>query len=342
MNFKGKRVAQIGTGASGIQVIQEIGDVTKHLTIYQRTPNYCLPMNQRTLDPEEEKKNKESGKYEKAFADCRTTFSGFTYDFEQKNTLDVSKEERDKFFHKLLVEEGGFKYWLNTYKDMLFDQKANDEAYNFWRDTVRKRITNPEKRELLAPMKPPHPWGTKRPSLEQRFYEVVDQDHVDIIDVNVDPILEVTEKGLRTSKGEVEVDILILATGFDSVTGSLAQLNIQGKNGGTIADHWKDGTKTSMGIAIPDFPNMFFLYGPQAPTAFANGPSCTQFQAEWIDKTLQSLAKDGITRFEATKEQEADWVKRLNEKWNITLFPLAKSWYQGANIPGKRVEPLNW
>ena len=110
MNLKGKRVAQLGTGASGIQVIQEIGDATKHLTIYQRTPNYCLPMNQRTLDPEEEKKNKESGEYEKAFADCRTTFSGFTYDFEQKNTLDVSKEERDKFYHKLLVEEGGFKY----------------------------------------------------------------------------------------------------------------------------------------------------------------------------------------------------------------------------------------
>jgi cation diffusion facilitator CzcD-associated flavoprotein CzcO len=342
VNLKGKRVAQIGTGASGIQVIQEIGDATKHLTIYQRTPNFCLPMNQRKLDPEEEKKKKEAGEYEKEFAACRTTFSGFSYDFAQKNTFDDSKEQRDAFFQDLLVTQGGFRYWLNTYKDMLFDQKANDEAYNFWRDTVRKRITNPEKQELLAPTKPPHPWGTKRPSLEQRFYEVVDKDHVDIIDVNAHPILEVTEKGLRTDMGEVEVDVLILATGFDSVTGSLAQLNIQGVNGGTIADHWKDGTKTSMGIAIPEFPNMFFLYGPQAPTAFSNGPSCTQFQAEWIDRTLCKLKEDGITRFEATPEQEADWCKRMKEKWDITLFPLAKSWYQGSNIPGKRVEPLNW
>lgn len=340
--MKGKRVAQIGTGASGIQVIQEIGDATKHLTIYQRTPNFCLPMNQRMLDAEEEQKKKDAGTYTKEFDACRTTFSGFSYDFALKNTFDDTKEQRDAFYHDLLVTQGGFRYWLGTYKDMLFDQKANDEAYNFWRDTVRKRITNPEKQELLAPTKPPHPWGTKRPSLEQRFYEVVDQDKVDIIDVNAHPILEVTEKGLKTDLGEVEVDVLVLATGFDSVTGSLAQLNIQGKNGGTIADHWKDGCKTSMGIAIPEFPNMFFLYGPQAPTAFSNGPSCTQFQAEWIDTTLKMIKEDGITRFEATLEQEADWCKRMQEKWDITLFPLAKSWYQGSNIPGKKVEPLNW
>jgi len=137
---------------------------------------------------------------------------------------------------------------------MLFDQKANDEAYNFWRKYVLTRVKNPEKQRLLAPETPPHPWGTKRPSLEQRFYEVVDQDHIDIISVNEHPILEVTPTGIKTDKGLVEVDVIILATGFDSVTGSLAQLNIQGINGGTIADHWKNGLKTSMGIAIPEFP----------------------------------------------------------------------------------------
>lgn len=149
---------------------------------------------------------------------------------------------------------------------MLFDQKANDEAYKFWRQAVLKRIKNPEKQKLLAPEKPPHPWGTKRPSLEQRFYEVVDQDHVEIIDINENPVEEVTATGIKTKKGLAEVDVIILATGFDSVTGSLAQLNIQGTKGNTIADHWKDRTQTSMGIAIPEFPNMFFLYGPQAPT----------------------------------------------------------------------------
>jgi len=342
VNLKNKRIAQIGTGASGIQVIQEIGDKAKELTIFQRTPNYCLPMNQRLLDPEEEERKKKEGKYEEEFEKTRHTFSGFTYDFLQKNTLEDSPEDREKFYHKLLIEEAGFKFWLGTYKDMLFDQKANDEAYKFWRNSVLKRISDPEKQALLAPENPPHPWGTKRPSLEQRFYEVVDQPHIKIIDVNKHPVQEVTSTGIKTDLGETEVDVIILATGFDSVTGSLAQLNIQGVKGGTIADHWKDGTKTSMGIAIPEFPNMFFLYGPQAPTAFSNGPSCTQFQAEFLAKFFEKIKAEKITRAEATEEYEADWCRRMQEKWDITLFPLAKSWYQGANIPGRKVEPLNW
>jgi cation diffusion facilitator CzcD-associated flavoprotein CzcO len=342
VNLKGKRVAQIGTGASGIQVIQEIGAATSHLTIYQRTPNYALPMNQRKLDPEEEKKKKESGLYEKSHAQCFKTFAGFDYDFSEKNTFDDSPEEREAFYHKLLIEEGGFKFWLATYKDMLFDQKANDEAYKFWRQSVLKRVKDPKKAAMLAPEVPPHPWGTKRPSLEQNFYEVVSLPHIDIIDVNQTPIQEVTETGIRTKDGLVEVDVIILATGFDSVTGSLAQLNIRGTDGSTIADHWKDGLRTSMGIAIPKFPNMFFLYGPQAPTAFSNGPSCVQVQAEFIARTIKDLRANGVNRIEAKEEAEADWYRRMNEVWDKSLFPLAKSWYQGANIPGKRVEPLNW
>lgn len=342
VNLKGKRIGQFGTGASGIQCAQEIGDKAKTLTVYQRTPNFCLPMNQRKLDPEEEQRKKDDGTYEREFAKTRETFAGFTYDFLEKNTFDDTPEEREALFHKLLVEEGGFRFWLNTYKDMLFDEKANQEAYNFWRKSVLARVKNPEKQELLAPEKAPHPWGTKRPSLEQRFYEVMDQDHVTIIDVNKHPVQEVTEKGIKTDLGEVELDVIILATGFDSVTGSLAQLNIQGINGGTIADHWKDGLKTSMGIAIPEFPNMFFLYGPQAPTAFSNGPSCTQFQAEFLAKFFEKIRDEKIVRAEATKESEDDWTKRMHEKWNESLFPQAKSWYQGANIPGRKVEPLNW
>jgi cation diffusion facilitator CzcD-associated flavoprotein CzcO len=343
VNLKGKRIAQIGTGASGIQIAQEIGDKAKSLTLYIRTPNYCLPMNQKKLDKAEEEEKKKNGTYEREIAKTRTTFAGFTYDFSEKNTFDDTPEEREKFFHKLLIEEGGFKYWLNTYKDMLFDQKANDEAYNYWRQSVLKRVKDPEKQKILAPEKAPHPWGTKRPSLEQRFYEVVDQPHVKLVNLQESKITEVTDKGIVTEKeGLVEVDVIILATGFDSVTGSLAQLNIQGSTGGTIADHWKDGTKTSMGIAMPEFPNMFFLYGPQAPTAFSNGPSCTQFQAEWVEKFFKMIKEQGITRAEPTQESEDDWCKRMSEEWNKSLFPLAKSWYQGANIPGRKVEPLNW
>ncbi len=226
---------------------------------------------------------------------------------------------------------------------MLFDQKANDEAYNFWRKKVLARVKDPKKAALLAPEHPPHPWGTKRPSLEQNFYEVVSMPHVDIVDLHSNPIVEITEKGVKTADGNTtEVDIIILATGFDAVTGSLAQLNIQDTDGKTIKERWASGVRTSMGISISKFPNMFFLYGPQAPTAFSNGPTCTQVQADFVDKTIKACEAAKITRFEAKTEEEDDWIKRLNEEWNASLFPLAKSWYQGANIPGKKVEPLNW
>lgn len=254
--LKNKRIGVVGTGASGIQCIQELGPKAKHLTVYQRTPNLCLPMNQHKLDPKEEERKKQDGTYEKLLNDTRKTFAGFTYDFVDKKTFDDSPEEREKFFHKLMVEQGGFRYWLNNYNDMLFDDKANDEAYNFWRSQVLKRIKDPEKQKIMAPEKKPHPWGTKRPSLEQCFYEVIDRDNVEVIDVNENPIEGVEATGLKTPKGLNEIDVLVLATGFDSVTGSLAQLNIQDVNGNTVADHWKEGTKTSMGIAIPGFPNV--------------------------------------------------------------------------------------
>lgn len=228
-------------------------------------------MNQRKLDEAEEQKKKDAGEYDQAFKDCGTTFSGFTYDWLDKNTMDDPPEEREKVYHRLLIEEGGFKYWLGGYKDMLFSEEANDDAYEYWRKSVHKRVKNSEKAELLAPptAKKPHPWGTKRPSLEQNFYEVMDMDHVDLIDINAHPILEVDETGLRTDLGHVDVDMVILATGFDAVTGSLSQLGIKGTDGRTVKEHWEDGLKTSMGISMAKFPNLFYLYGPQAPTAFS-------------------------------------------------------------------------
>jgi cation diffusion facilitator CzcD-associated flavoprotein CzcO len=153
-------------------------------------------------------------------AQTKHTFAGFDYDFDEKSTFDVSAEEREKLYHKLMVEDGGFRFWLGTYKDMLFVQEANDEAYKFWRSQVIKRISDPKKRELLAPEVPPHPWGTKRPSLEQHFYETVDKPHVEIIDVNTSPIEEVTPKGVRTkNEGVREVDVLILVSQTNGLKG---------------------------------------------------------------------------------------------------------------------------
>ena len=300
-------------------------------------------MNQHPLEFDANEKLKAEGKFDEAFKETYNTFAGFHYDFQDRNTFDDSPEERKAFFHDLLITKGGFRYWLNTYADMLFDEKANREAYNFWRDFVRSRINDPRKKELLAPTEPPHPWGTKRPSLEQYYYECFNLDHVDILSIEDDPLDQITETGIRTKSGDFrEFDVIILATGFDAVTGSLAQLDIRGTDGKTIKDHWADGLSTAIGIALSKFPNMFFLYGPQAPTAFSNGPSCVQFQAQFLDKALTQCLEQGITRFEAKEKTEEDWTNKVHKAWDITLFPQAKSWYQGSNIPGKRVEPLNY
>lgn len=343
VDMKRKRVAVIGTGASGVQTIQEVGKDAQQLTVYQRTPNYALPMNQKKVDDEKVAEQKKSGYYEDTFKHVYTTFAGFTYDFEPKNTFDVSPEEREKFYHHLLVEEGGFMFWLANYQDTYKDEKANMEAYKFWKNYVRSRLRDSRKAAILAPENPPHGFGLKRPSLEQYYYEIYNLAHVDLIDVGADPIAEFTEKGIRTESGhEQEFDVIALATGFDSVTGSLAQLDIRGTTGKSIADHWKDGLRTAIGMALNEFPNMFFLYGPQAPTAFSNGPSCVQLQARWLDGVMADLVKNNITRFEAKRETEDEWTKRTHAEWDATLFPKAKSWYQGANIPGRKVEPLNW
>ncbi|KAF4301976.1 Pyridine nucleotide-disulfide oxidoreductase [Botryosphaeria dothidea] len=343
VNLKNKRIAVIGTGASGIQTIQEAGPQASHLTIYQRTPNYCLPMNQHPLDPAEEEKKKAAGEYDAALRQCYNTFAGFTYEWVERDTFDDTPEQREAFFHNLLIEQGGFKFWLGGYRDMLFDDAANDAAYDYWRRSVQRRVPDPRKAELLAPKQKPHPWGTKRPSLEQNFYEVVSLPHIDLVDVNAAPIQEITETGIRTADGELrEFDMIVLATGFDAVTGSLGQLNIRNAQGESVAQHWRDGLRTAMGIALGGFPNFFYTYGPQAPTAFSNGPTCTAVQAEWIDRAVQMARKSGVERLEPKREAEEEWTRAVRDKWDNSLFPRAKSWYQGANIPGRRVEPLNW
>lgn len=275
-------------------------------------------MNQLPLEHDANELLKKEGKFDEAFEACRHTFAGFTYTFVDKKTFDDDPETRRAFYHDLLITKGGFRFWLNNYSDLFFDEAANREAYNFWRDYVRTRVRDPRKAELLAPTEPPHPWGTKRPSLEQYYYECFNADNVDVVSVEDDPIARVTETGIELRSGDTrEFDVIALATGFDAVTGSLAQLDIRGTDGTSIADKWAPGLSTAMGIALHGFPNMFFLYGPQAPTAFSNGPSCTQFQAEFVDEAMKRIQADGITKFEATQAAEDDWCKQMQEKWYV-------------------------
>lgn len=256
--------------------------------------------------------------------------AGFAYDFVEKNTFDDNEEEREKFYQSMW-DEGGFRFWLATYKDMLFDKKANDQAYAFWAKNTRARISDPRKRDILAPEVAVHAWGTKRPSLEQNFYEAMDRPENDVVDVKATPIEKVTETGIVTSDGQLrEFDIIALATGFDSVTGGMKNMGLRDVNGILLSEKWKEGTFSYLGMTCNDFPNMFFLYGAQGPTAFSNGPSCVELQGDWIVDAIAKLKKEGITYLNATKEGEESWRKKVAEISEKTLFHTTDSWYMGA------------
>ena len=211
VEVKGKRIAVIGTGATGVQIAQESANEGAFVTVFQRTPNLALPMRQEKVTLKEQQENKAN--YPEIFKYRMTTFAGFGYDFEKRNTFDDSPEEREAFFESLW-QEGGFRFWLGTYDDILKDQKANNEAYKFWCKKTRARISDPKKRDILAPLTPPHAFGTKRPSLEQNYYEMLDKpgnEVVNVSDENGTPIVEVTEAGIVTSDGKLrEFDIIAL------------------------------------------------------------------------------------------------------------------------------------
>ena len=340
VDVKGKRVAVIGTGSTGIQIAQETAKEADSVTVFQRTPNLCLPMRQAKLTKEEQDQRKKD--YPDLYRDRLTTFAGFPYDFVKRDTLDDSPEEREKFYEGLW-ERGGFEFWLANYQDMLYVKKANDEAYNFWARKTRKRISDPRKRDILAPLEQPHTFGTKRPSLEQDYYEQIDKPHNDVVDVKATPITEFTQNGITTSDGKHrEFDVIALATGFDSVTGGMKNMGLRDTEGVPLAERWKMGTWSYLGMTCNGFPNMFFLYGAQGPTAFSNGPTCVECQGDWIVDAVAKCKQEGIKRLEATKEAEEEWRQKVTELSDKTLFPGTSSWYMGANVPGKPREQLNF
>jgi cyclohexanone monooxygenase len=337
VDFKGKCVGVIGTGASGVQVIQEIYREVAELTVFQRTPNLALPMRQRKLDDEANRRMKET--FAEDFHKRAETFAGFDYDFIQKSALEVSEEERRATYEDLW-ERGGFVPWLGTFKDVLSNEEANNTAYVFWRDKVRARIKDPGVAEKLAPMKPLHPFGVKRPCLEQNYYEAYNQSNVRLVDLRESPIERITPTRVKTKESEYQLDILVLATGFDSVTGGLTSIEIRGTNGKTLREKWASGSRAHLGMASAHFPNLLYVYGPQSPSAFCNGPSCAELQGDFVVECIEYMRRNNLRRIEATQEAEEAWRNHVATLADATLFPRAQSWYMGANIPGKKREML--
>ena len=293
LDLAGKRVGVVGTGASGVQVAQEAASMAAHLTVFQRTPNLALPMRQRKLDDDTIRRMKEG--YPQAYQKRRTTFGGFDYQFLDKSACEVSEDERRATFERVW-EIGGLAPWVGSFNDILTNERSNRAAYDFWRDKTRARIKDPALAELLAPTKPIHPYGAKRPSLEQNFFEIFNQSNVSLVDLRKTPIERVTRSGITTTAGGHDLDVLVLATGFDAVTGGLTSIDIRGTQGETLREKWAKGVHTHLGMASAGFPNLLFVYGPQSPNAFANGPTCAELQGDWIVQLLDHLRQRNCAR----------------------------------------------
>ncbi len=330
VDFTGKRVGIIGTGASGIQAITEIAKEAAHLTVFQRTPNYATPIGNVPMDPDIERQAK--AHYAEIRRKSRNSFLGVPYDQAQPSALAVSAEERRRVYDECYAQ-GGFRLFIDSFADLLFNKEANETAAEFVRAKIRERVKDPKVADMLTPKD--YPYGTKRPPLETKYYETYNRNNVTLVDVKSSPIDAITEKGVRTKSGEYEFDVIVLATGFDAVTGPLLQMGIVGRNGLKLKDKWADGPHTYLGISIHGFPNLFLITGPQSPAVLYNMPLAIEDHVDFAADAIQYLRDHDLDTIEPTLEAETKWVTHTNELSRTTLLPGTDSWYMGANIPGK-------
>lgn len=326
VDFSGKRVAVIGTGATGVQLISEIADKVGTLTVFQRRPNWCAPLHNSPMPPKKMQEIK--GQYDRIFARCRNTPSGFYHDVDPRRTLDVPEDEREAFWEKL-YNASGFGVWLGNFKDMLTDPDANAEFSKFVAEKIRQRVDDPEVAEKLVPKD--HGFGTRRVPMETSYYEVFNQDNVQLVDIGQTPIIRVTPKGIETSEGEVPFDIIIYATGFDAVTGAFDRIDFVGENGLTLKDKWVEGPQTAYGLSISGFPNLITLAGPQSGSVATNFPRGIEEAVEWCSQLLEYLVENRINYFNPKKSMEEYWGRHVQEMSDRILFGKEQSWFTGYN-----------
>jgi cation diffusion facilitator CzcD-associated flavoprotein CzcO len=331
VDFIGKRVGVIGTGATAVQLITEIAKEVAHLTVFQRTANYCAPLHNAPIDPETQRKIKAS--YPEIFQKCRETSAGFLHDFDPRLALEVSPEERQAFYEHLWATPG-FSKWLGVFRDVLSNLEANETFAEFVRNKIRERVKDPVVAEKLIPKD--HPFGTKRVPLESGYYEVYNRENVVLVDLHETPIERITPKGIKTSAAEYEFDIIIFATGFDAVTGAFNRMDIRGVGGQTLKDKWADGPHTYLGLQSAGFPNLFTLVGPHNGATFCNIPRCIEQNVEWVTECIRYLRTHDYARIEAQLNAEDAWTEHVAETAARTLLPMADSWFMGANTPGKK------
>ena len=331
VSFEGKRVAVIGTGATGVQTIQEVAKTAGHLTVFQRTPNWCAPLHNSKIDAEAMAKIKAG--YPEMFKRCQETFACFLHTPDPRATFEVTPEEREAFWEKLYAERG-FGIWQGNFRDILTDPAANDAISEFVARKIRQRVKDQSVAEKLIPKN--HGFGTRRVPLETRYYEVYNQRNVLLVDINETPIERITPKGIKTSDAEYGFDIIIYATGFDAITGSFDRIDIRGVDGLRLKEKWAHGPQTFLGVLVEGFPNMMMLMGPH--TALGNIPRSIEYNVDWVTGLVHHARERGLARVEATQAGVASWTDHVKSLGVGLLSNEVNSWMTGvnSNVEGKQ------
>ena len=329
VDFSARRVAIIGTGSSAIQAIPIIAEQAAHLTVFQRTANFSVPAWDGPLNEETTREHKTH--YKEIRETARWSDDGDILAVHEKSALDVSPEERESEFERRW-NDGAFNF-QSTFPDLLTNQQANDYAAEFIREKIRGRVNDPAVAALLCPKN--HPFGTKRLCANTDYYETYNRENVTLVDVSGTPIEAITPEGLRTGEAAYGFDALVFATGFDAMTGALTDIDIVGRGGLSLREKWSDGPRTYLGLAMAGFPNLFAITGPGSPSVLSNMLVSIEQHVDWVVDCIAYLSERQLRTVEPTVEAEDGWVEHVREVGDSTLFPLANSWYMGANIPGK-------
>ncbi len=326
LDLHDKRVAVIGTGSTGVQIISSLAGKVKELDVFQMNPNWCAPLNNSPISSTEMKQIKSN--YDSIFAQCAQTPGGFIHGPDRRRFADVPPRERRAFWEKLYAEPG-FGIWLGNFRETMMDEEANAEMSEFVADKIRERVDNPAVAEKLIPKD--HGFGVHRVPMETNYYEAYNHDSVHLIDLKQSPIEKITATGIQTSERHYDLDLIVYATGFDAITGSYDRINFIGRNGQTLRDKWDGGPTTYLGVQVDGFPNLIMLGGPHSASVATNFPRAIEVSVDWASDLLSAMREQGKTVVEPTGEAEADWTDHIRDLYQRQLLRKAKSWFTGYN-----------
>jgi len=338
LDYAGKRVGVIGTGSTGVQVVPEVAKTAEHLFVFQRTPVYTVPANNQPLDPNYEQDWK--AHYTERRKAMRHHPNALVLPMRQYGSIfDYTPEQQIKILDEAWEARSGVLFFF-LFDDVMRDIRANEIVAEWFRGKIREIVADPDVAEVLCPKT--YPLGTKRLSIDSGYYATFNRPNVTLVDVRHAPILGLTTAGLRTTTGEFPLDVLILATGFDAMTGSLTRMNVTGVDGVKLTDKWASTPWNYLGLSVSGFPNMFMIHGPGSPSVVAQMVTQCEYQIDWIADLIDHMESSGVATVDTTHEAETTWCREVTEVANETLFPQADSWYSGTNIEGKSRSFMIW